>query len=80
MSKDSHLGVYLSDAIELALRISYTVYDRGGNEVASGEVGGTPLELERGNYRVIVNSVPKRTFDNVTVTGEDTVTLSLSGN
>ena len=70
----------LSDAIEQALRISYTVYDRGGNEVASGEVGGKPLELERGNYRVVVNSVPKRTFENVAVAGEDTVTLKMVGN
>jgi hypothetical protein len=67
----------LSEAIEQALRISYTVYDRGGNEVASGEVGGTPVELERGNYRVVVNSAPKHSFDNVAVEGEDTVSLEL---
>lgn len=67
----------LSEAIELALRISYTVYDRGGNEVATGEVGGEPLELERGSYRVVVNSMPKETFDNVTLQGEDSLTLKL---
>ena len=67
----------LSEAIEQALRISYTVYDRGGNELAIGEVGGQAIELDRGSYRVVVNSVPKQTFDQVTLQGEDTVTLRL---
>jgi hypothetical protein len=69
--------VGLSEAIELALRISYTVYDLGGNELAIGEVDGQSIELERGIYRVVVNSVPKQTFDQVTLQGEDTVTLRL---
>ena len=67
----------LSEAIEQALWTSYTVYDQGGNEIAIGEVGGEPVELERGNYRVIVNSVPKKTFDKVTLQGEDNVSLRL---
>ncbi|MDH3532485.1 MAG: VWA domain-containing protein, partial [Gammaproteobacteria bacterium] len=67
----------LSVAIEQALRIAYTVYDRGGNEVATGVVGGEPLKIERGLYRVVVNSAPKQSFDGVTLQGEDTVTLRL---
>ncbi len=67
----------LSEAIEQALRASYTVYDRGGNEVASGEVGGEAVELERGNYRVIVNSMPIQVFDQVIVLGEDEIRLQL---
>jgi hypothetical protein len=53
------------------------VYDVGGNEVATGQVGGEPLTLERGNYRVVVNTVPKQVFDEVTLQGEDAVTLQL---
>ena len=67
----------LSAAIEKALRISYTVYDRGGNEVASGVVGGEPVELQRGNYRVVVHSSPKQNFDQVTLQGEDSIMLKL---
>lgn len=67
----------LSAAIEQALLVSYDVYDRGGNQVATGEVGGKTLELERGTYRVVVNSVPKQTFDDVLLQGEDSVTLEL---
>jgi hypothetical protein len=67
----------LSKAIEQALKTSYTVYDAGGNEIATGEVGGDAVELERGNYRIVVNSVPRKTFDNVTIEGEDDVALNL---
>lgn len=67
----------LSDAIEQALRIPYTVFDRDGNAVATGEVGGEPLTLERGNYRVIVNTSKVHTFENVEIRGEDEVSLEL---
>jgi hypothetical protein len=67
----------LSETMQHALQVSYTVYDVGGNEVATGQVGGDPLELERGNYRVVVNTVPRQVFDEVTLQGEDAVTLEL---
>jgi hypothetical protein len=67
----------LSAALEEALRVPFTVYDRGGNEVAAGQVGGEPVELEPGFYRVVVNTAPPRTFEEVEVHGEDEVTLEL---
>jgi hypothetical protein len=67
----------LSEAIEQALQVSYTVYDQGGNEVATGQVGGAPVELERGFYRVVVDTTPKQTFDRVEIGGEDAVMLEL---
>lgn len=67
----------LSEALEVALRVPFTVYDRGGNEVAEGEVGGDPVELAQGIYRVEVKSATPRTFDKVTVQGESEVTLEL---
>jgi von Willebrand factor type A domain len=67
----------LTDALEVALRIPFTVFDQGGNQVAEGEVGGDPVELEQGIYRVEVRSATPRTFDNVEVQGESEVTLQL---
>jgi hypothetical protein len=67
----------LSDAIEVALRVSFTVYDQGGNEVAVGEVGGDPVELEQGVYRVVVNTAEPRVFEPVEVPGESEVELEL---
>jgi hypothetical protein len=67
----------LSQSIEQALRVTYTVYDQGGNQVATGQAGGDGVELERGTYRVVVNSAPKQTFNKVEISGEDSVSLSL---
>ena len=67
----------LSAALEEALRVPFTVYDQGGNEVAAGQVGAEPVELERGVYRVVVNTAPPRTFEEVEVHGEDEITLEL---
>ncbi|MGA8205788.1 MAG: hypothetical protein WB812_14810 [Woeseiaceae bacterium] len=67
----------LSDALEVALRVPFTVYDQGGNKVAEGEVGGDPVELEQGIYRVQVRTATPRTFENVAVEGESEVTLKL---
>ena len=67
----------LTEAIQQALQISYTVYDRGGNEVATGMVGGEGIELDRGDYRVVVNTATKQTFDKVTIEGEDNLSLRL---
>lgn len=67
----------LSEAIEEALRAPFTVYDHGGNEVATGQVGGDPVELERGVYRVVVNTTPQQIFEEVEVKGESTSELKL---
>jgi len=67
----------LSEAIESALRVPFTVYDRHGKLVAAGEVGGEPVELQRGFYRVVVNAAPVRTFEEVEIQGEDVVSLEL---
>jgi hypothetical protein len=68
----------LSEALEVALRVPFTVYDRGGNEVAFGQVGGEPVELEQGVYRVVVNTATPRAFDAVDLRGESEVLLELN--
>ena len=67
----------LSGAIEQSLQITYVVYDRRGEEVATGVVGGNPIALERGEYRVVVYTNPKQSFDRVSVQGEDSVGLEI---
>jgi hypothetical protein len=67
----------LSNAIESALRIPFTVYDQGGNEVATGQVGGEPVELEQGIYDIVVRTQPPQRFEDTHVMGEAEVRLEL---
>jgi len=67
----------LDSAILSALATPYRVYDAGGNEVASGIVNGEPLELAQDVYRVVVGTSPVRVFENVEVTGDAGVDLTL---
>ncbi len=52
-------------------------YDSTGTLVTEGVVGGEPLELEQGFYRVVVQSSPPKIFEKVEVTGEKHVELKL---
>jgi len=67
----------LSTAIQEALKVSYVVYDRVGNEVATGQVGGEPIELEQGIYSVLVRTQPVQRFEDVDVRGESELTLEV---
>jgi hypothetical protein len=40
-------------------------------------VGGEPEELEQGYYRVIVNTLPPQTFEQIEVVGKKSITLEL---
>jgi len=67
----------LSEAIESAVRIPFTVYDNDGNVAATGEVGGDPVKLERGHYSVLVRTSPPQSFAEVTIQGDDEQVLKL---
>jgi hypothetical protein len=67
----------LAEAVEKALQIPYSVFDSSGVLVAEGLVGGEPVELERGVYRVAVKTGPQRVFEDVAIQGEDKVVLNL---
>ncbi len=67
----------LSEALAQALRVPFRVLDAGGNEVASGQVGGDAVELEPGIYRVTVATDPVQVFEDVTVLGEDRQEISV---
>ena len=72
----------LSSALTMATldKLPFTAYDAAGKAVASGEVGGDPVELPPGQYRITVNAGDLRATANaVTITqGKDTaLTLSM---
>lgn len=67
----------LSDAIEKALQVPFTVFDSSGAVAAQGLLGGEPVELARGVYRVTVQTAPQQSFEDVAIQGEDKVTLTL---
>ncbi len=60
----------LSDALKLALQVPFTVYDTGGTVAGEGVVGGDPVELEQGFYRVVIETSPPQVFSEVEITGE----------
>ena len=55
----------------------FDVYDASGARVGGGIVGGPPLSLPPGTYRVVVESDPEVTFDAVVLQGGGAVTLTL---
>lgn len=57
----------LDAAIEDAVRPTFTVQDTSGNVVASGQVGGDPVIVPVGTYRVVVASDPEQVFPRVVV-------------
>ena len=63
--------------IAATLRAPYRVFDRDGALVASGVVGGSPVELPTGTYRVEVLSTPPATFEAVTLAPGETVSLEV---
>lgn len=67
----------LGGALKEALKVSFTVYDSGGNQVATSQVGGEALELDQGFYRVVVRSLPQQVFDEVEVQAAAELALEL---
>jgi Mg-chelatase subunit ChlD len=67
----------LNDAVAQALATPYKVFDQSGEAVAEGVVGGDPVELEQGVYRVVVSGTPSQEFKDVSVTGAKETGLEL---
>ena len=67
----------LSQAMKQALATSYSVYDQNGSKVAEDVVGGEPLELGQGYYKVIVATTPQQVFDRVAITGANDTNIEL---
>lgn len=69
----------LNVAVAQALATPFKVFDQSGEVVAEGVVGGEPVELEQGVYRVVAETAPSREFNEVTIRGESTISLEIGG-
>lgn len=57
----------LDAAVVDAVRPTFTVQDANGTVVASGQVGGDPVSVPAGTYRVVIASDPEQVFPSVEV-------------
>jgi hypothetical protein len=67
----------LTEAIAQSVQPTFDVIDADGNVIASGQVGGEPVDVPPGTYTVIVRSSPEARFDDVVVITEQETWLEL---
>ena len=60
----------LNQSVSNALRTPYSVYDQAGELVAEGTVGGEPLQIDAGLYRVKVSGASPKGFEKIEIIGE----------
>ncbi|CAA6815803.1 MAG: Unknown protein [uncultured Sulfurovum sp.] len=60
----------LDEAVKKALQVPYKVYNQNKELVASGVVGDEALKLKGGTYKVVIESSPQQTFEEVQIIGE----------
>lgn len=75
---DAADGESLAEVLSAAVRAAFVVKDADGQVVARGVVGGAPLSLAAGKYRVEVATAPPQEFDDVEVRDDEARVLSLS--
>jgi hypothetical protein len=61
-------GGELAASLAESIEVPYAVLDARGTTVATGTVNGAPVAIEAGTYRVVAQTNPPRTIDNVVVT------------
>jgi hypothetical protein len=64
-------------AIRTAVSAPFQVFDQSGALVARGTVGGVPVQLPPGTYRVVVLTDPQMTYEGIVVETEGAVTVTL---
>jgi hypothetical protein len=69
----------LDEAIAAAVQAPFRVLDADGNVVATGTVGGNPVELPAGTYTVVVLTDPEQRYEDVVIGGGEEVELQLDG-
>jgi hypothetical protein len=67
----------LNSAVAQAVAPAYDVIDADGNVVASGQVGGDPVKVPPGTYRVVLQTDPEIVIDEVTVTSERVTAVAI---
>ena len=66
----------LSQAVTTIISAPFDVFDHGAR-VGGGIVGGAPVRLPPGTYRVVVHSDPAVTFDAIVLQSGGAITLTL---
>jgi hypothetical protein len=74
---DATNAAELAQAIARAVQAPFRVLDANGDVVASGTVGGDPVELPPGTYMVVVLTDPEQRFEEVVVEPDGSVELKL---
>jgi len=67
----------LTAALTEAVQVRYSIYDAGGNLVSSPPVGGPPVELMSGSYRIELAVDPPLTLDAVVVSRDATTIVEV---
>ena len=65
----------LNQSVNDALRTPYSVHDQSGQLVAEGTIGGDPLMLDAGFYRIKVSGSSPKGFEKIEVVGEKELVL-----
>ena len=79
-----YYGAQSGEALARALWIAtidtfpYTIFDATGKQVAKGDAGAPPLELEPGEYKVVVKAADQELTDQVMVTSGGDVVLRVA--
>jgi hypothetical protein len=70
-------GKELAASLVESIEVPYAIVDARGTTVATGTVNGAPVAVEAGTYRVIAQTNPPRTIDNVVVAMERETSATL---
>jgi Mg-chelatase subunit ChlD len=78
---DARDPAQVAQAVRTAVSAPFQVFDPSGELVARGTVGGGPVKLPPGTYRVVVLSEPQAVYEGVVIEtgGSVTVTLPSAG-
>ena len=82
-----YYGAQSGEALARALWIAalekfpYAIFDAAGKQIATGDAGAAPVELEPGEYRVVVKAADQELVEQVTVvpTGDTVLKVLLKG-
>lgn len=69
----------LQSAVRAAVQPTYDVLTADGHVVASGQVGGDPVQVPAGTYSILVRSEPAVRLNRIVVTPDQTTTVQLDG-
>jgi len=75
---DAADGEGLAAVLGAAVRVAYVARAASGQVVGAGEIGGAPLALPAGRYRIEVMTTPPVVFDGVEVRDGEVRRLLLS--